>query len=139
MDRQILVWERFEEQHRPPPSPADAAPAGRVFLRTTHGCYCVRHRQRRQSRSVQAAAVELARAAEAAGFRPRGRSRQMGELEEALRPAAQAELAWLGEAILRLAQDRARRQGVQAESEILHGNVCAALEDFLTHRRSTSC
>jgi nucleotide-binding universal stress UspA family protein len=85
-----------------------------------------------QSRSVQNAAVELARAQkERLIFLHVVDLRQMGELEEALRPAARAELAWLGEASLRLAQDRARRRGVQAESKVLHGGVCETLEDYL--------
>ncbi len=85
-----------------------------------------------QSRIVQAAAVELARTQQKRlVFLHVVDLRQMGELEDALRPAAQVELAWLGEAILRLARDRARRQGVAAESTILHGNTCEALEAYL--------
>ena len=85
-----------------------------------------------QSRIVQAAAVELARTEQKRlVFLHVVDLRQMGELEDALRPAAQVELAWLGEAILRLARDRARRQGVAAESTILHGNTCEALEAYL--------
>jgi nucleotide-binding universal stress UspA family protein len=85
-----------------------------------------------QSRTVQAAAIELARAQQKRlVFVHVVDLRQMGELEEALRPAAQAELAWLGEAMLRLAQDRARRRGVAAEGRILHGAVCQALENYL--------
>lgn len=85
-----------------------------------------------QSRRVQSAAVEAAYA--------QGRSlvlahvvdlRQLGELEESLRPAARAEMAWLGEAIVRLARDRARRRGVQTDSVILFGDVCSELEGYL--------
>jgi nucleotide-binding universal stress UspA family protein len=88
-----------------------------------------------QSRTVQAAAIELARAQQKRlVFVHVVDLRQLGDLEAALRPAAQAELAWLGEAMLRLAQDRARRRGVQTESKILHGSVCEALEGYLrTH------
>ena len=85
-----------------------------------------------QSRSVQNAAVELARVEQKRlVFVHVVDLRQLGELEQALWPAARAELAWLGEAMLRLAQDRARRRGVQTESEILHGSVCEALEDYM--------
>jgi hypothetical protein len=85
-----------------------------------------------QSRSVQAAAVELARAQQKRlVFVHVVDLRQMGELEEALQPAARLELAWLGEAMLRLAQDRAQRRGVAAEGQILHGDVCAALETYV--------
>lgn len=85
-----------------------------------------------QSRNVQAAAIELARAQrKRLVFLHVVDLRQLGDLEEALRPAAQAELAWLGEAMLRLAQDRADRRGVAAGGQILHGNVCDALESYL--------
>jgi hypothetical protein len=85
-----------------------------------------------QSRSVQAAAIELARAQQKRlVFVHVVDLRQLGDLETALHPAAQAELAWLGEAMLRLAQDRARRRGVAAEGRILHGDVCDALESYL--------
>lgn len=85
-----------------------------------------------KSRSVQAAAVDLARAQQKRlVFLHVVDLRQVGELEEALWPAARAELAWLGEAMLRLAQDRARRRGVAAEGQILHGAVCAALEEYV--------
>ena len=85
-----------------------------------------------QSRLVQMAAVEAALA--------RNKSlvllhvvdlRQLGELEESLLPAARTEMAWLGEAVLRLAEDRAQRRGVQTDSVILYGNVCDALEDYM--------
>jgi hypothetical protein len=85
-----------------------------------------------QSRTVQAAAIELARAQQKRlVFVHVVDLRQLGDLEAALHPAAQAELAWLGEAMLRLAQDRARRRGVAAEGQILHGPVCQALESYL--------
>jgi nucleotide-binding universal stress UspA family protein len=85
-----------------------------------------------QSRIVQAAAVEVARSQQKRlVFLHVVDLRQLGELEEALWAAARAELAWLGEAMLRLAQDRARRRGVVAEGQILHGDVCAALEEYV--------
>lgn len=88
-----------------------------------------------QSRNVQSSAIELARAEQKRlVFVHVVDLRQLGEIEEALRPAAQAELAWLGEAMLRLAQDRARRRGVQTENVILHGSLCETLEGYLrTH------
>lgn len=88
-----------------------------------------------QSRIVQNAAVETARRQQKhLVFLHVVDLRQMGELDEALQPAARAELAWLGEAILRLAQDRAQRQGVQTDSVILYGDVREALEGYLrTH------
>jgi nucleotide-binding universal stress UspA family protein len=84
------------------------------------------------SRHVQARAVEIAR---------RQQQRlvfvhvvdvsQWAELDESLHDAAQAELGWLGAAVLRLAQDRAQRRGVQADSVVLYGPICATLERFL--------
>ena len=88
-----------------------------------------------RSRSVQARAVEAARRQQKRlVFVHVVDVEQLAELDESLREAARAELAWLGSAIMRLAQDRAHRQGVQAESVVLYGNVCSALEDFLTHQ-----
>lgn len=88
-----------------------------------------------RSRSVQTRAVEAAR---------RQQKRlifvhvvdvdQLTELDESLKEAARSELAWLGSAIIRLAQDRAHRQEVQTDSVILYGDVCSALEEFLTHQ-----
>lgn len=88
-----------------------------------------------QSRNVQNAAVEAARRQQKhLVFLHVVDLRQMGELDESLQPAARAELAWLGEATLRLAQDRAQRQGVQTDSVILYGDVREALEGYLrTH------
>lgn len=88
-----------------------------------------------QSRFVQARAVEIAR-------KQQGRLvfvhvvdvAQLGELDESLLEAAKTELAWLGSAILRLAQDRAHRRGVHADSVVLYGNVCSTLEEFLSQQ-----
>ncbi len=85
-----------------------------------------------QSRTVQSAAVEAALRRQARlVFVHVVDLQQLGELDESLLPAARAELAWLGEAILRLAQDRSRRQGVQTESAVLYGDVREALEGFM--------
>lgn len=85
-----------------------------------------------QSRLVQTAAVEAARAQNKRLVLLHVVDlRQLGELEESLLPAARAEMAWLGEAVLRLAQDRARRRGVQTDSAVLYGNVCDALEGYM--------
>ena len=88
-----------------------------------------------RSRSVQARAVEAARKQQKRLiFVHVVDVEQLTELDKSLREAAQAELAWLGSAIMRLAQDRAHRQGVQADSVVLYGNVCLALEDFLARQ-----
>ena len=85
-----------------------------------------------QSRTVQSTAVETALQRQARlVFVHVVDLQQLGELDESLVPAARAELAWLGEAILRLAQDRARRQGVQTTSAILYGDVREALEGYM--------
>jgi nucleotide-binding universal stress UspA family protein len=88
-----------------------------------------------RSRSVQARAVEAARRQQKRlVFVHVVDVEQLAELDESLKEAAQAELVWLGSAIMRLAQDRAQRLGVHAESVVLYGNVCSALEEFLTHQ-----
>lgn len=88
-----------------------------------------------QSRIVQSEAVEQARRRQKPlVFLHVVDLRQMGELDESLIPAATAELAWLGNAILRLAEDRARRRGVLAESVVLYGDVTTSLETFLQER-----
>lgn len=88
-----------------------------------------------RSRSVQTRAVEFAR---------KQKKRlifvhvvdvgRLAELDESLHEAARAELAWLGTATLRLAQDRAHRQGVQADSVVLFGDICQTLEAFLAQQ-----
>lgn len=85
-----------------------------------------------QSRLVQTEAVEVARQQEKPlVFVHVVDLSQMGELDGSLVPAARAELAWLGNAILRLAQDRAYRRGVHAESVVLYGDVTTSLENYL--------
>ncbi|MFN2165752.1 MAG: universal stress protein, partial [Anaerolineae bacterium] len=81
------------------------------------------------SRIVQNRAVDIAR-------RERKRLifihvvdvKRLGDLEEGLVPAAEMELAWLGQAVLRLARDRARRSGVDADIAIRYGQVQSSLE-----------
>jgi len=84
------------------------------------------------SRIVQNRAVDIAR-------RERKRLifihvvdvKRLGDLEEGLVPAAEMELAWLGQAVLRLARDRARRSGVDADIAIRYGQVQSSLEAFV--------
>lgn len=86
----------------------------------------------RQSRLVQGRAIELARQQQKQLiFVHVVDVQQVPSLDSSLRQAAEAELAWLGAAILRLAQDRAHRQGVHAESVVLFGDVQTALKAFL--------
>lgn len=88
-----------------------------------------------QSRIVQSEAVEVARRQQKPLiFLHVVDLRQMGELDESLVPAATAELAWLGNAILHLAEDRARRRGVHAESVVLYGDVTTSLEAFIREK-----
>jgi nucleotide-binding universal stress UspA family protein len=84
------------------------------------------------SRHVQNAAVELARQQHKrlVFFHVIDVSR-LGELEPGLVPAAERELAWLGQASLRLAQERAHRRGVHADIAIRRGRVRPALEQFM--------
>lgn len=85
-----------------------------------------------QSRLVQTAAVETALAQKKQLVLVHVVDlRQLGELEESLLQAARTEMAWLGEAVLRLAEDRAQRRGVQTASAILDGHVTEALEGYM--------
>lgn len=84
------------------------------------------------SRAVQTAAVDLARReGKKLIFLHVIDVTRLGELEEGLIVPAQRELAWLGQATLRLAQERARRRGVQSEIAIRYGDVQSALEQFI--------
>ncbi len=88
-----------------------------------------------RSRYVQARSVEIARQQQKPLiFVHVVDVTQWTELDKSLRDAAQAELGWLGAAILRLAEDRARRQGVQATSVVLYGAVRPTLEQFLAQQ-----
>jgi nucleotide-binding universal stress UspA family protein len=85
-----------------------------------------------RSRNVQVAATEAARNAQKRlVFLHIVDLSQVGELESSLMVAARRELAWLGEATLRLAQDRAYRRGVQTEGVILYGDVGEELASYL--------
>lgn len=61
---------------------------------------------------------------------------RLGELDPALIPAAQREMAWLGKAVLQLAEERARRQGVDATFAIRFGQVLPELERFVKEERA---
>jgi hypothetical protein len=88
-----------------------------------------------RSRSVQARAVEIARKQQKhLVFVHVVDVERLADLDESLREAARAELTWLGTAILRMAQDRAHRQGVHVESVVLYGDCRTALESFLTQQ-----
>ncbi|MDX1689134.1 MAG: universal stress protein [Candidatus Promineifilaceae bacterium] len=54
------------------------------------------------------------------------------EYDEALSGAMHAESHWLGEALLRVAQQRAQREQVKAEIAIREGDVKEEIEAFLT-------
>jgi nucleotide-binding universal stress UspA family protein len=51
--------------------------------------------------------------------------------DKGLESAARAELAWLGEVLLRLAQERARLRGVEAEAVIRTGDLRDELIGYL--------
>lgn len=89
------------------------------------------------SRIVQRRAVELAREEKKKlVFLHIVDVARLGELDPALIPAAQREMAWLGEATLHLAQERARRQGVDASFAIRFGPVLPELERFVKEQRA---
>jgi nucleotide-binding universal stress UspA family protein len=88
-----------------------------------------------QSRAVQARAVEIARKQQKRLiFVHVVDVDHLAGLDDSLKGAARAELTWLGLATLRLAQDRAHRQGVQADSIVLYGDVCQTLEGYLAQQ-----
>jgi hypothetical protein len=89
------------------------------------------------SRSVQSAAVDLAqRQGKRLVFLHVVDVSRLGEIEEGLVPSAERELAWLGQATLRLAQERARRRDVDADIAIRFGRVQPALERFIEEERA---
>lgn len=88
-----------------------------------------------RSRSVQGRAVEVARRQQKRlVFVHVVDAALLAGMDESLHAAARAELAWLGTATLRLAQDRAQRQGVSADSVVLYGDVRASLENFIAQQ-----
>ena len=62
--------------------------------------------------------------------------KRLGDLEPVLVPAAEREMAWLGEATLNLAQERARRQNVDADYAIRYGPVLEQLEKFIKEQHA---
>jgi nucleotide-binding universal stress UspA family protein len=54
-----------------------------------------------------------------------------GPVSEALAAALTDELTWLGKSLLWIAQARAQRQGLEAQTVVRHGAVWPTLEDYL--------
>lgn len=61
---------------------------------------------------------------------------RLGSLDPGIIPAAERELAWFGQAVLRLAQERAQRWGVDAEIAVRTGRVQPALEQFIQEQQA---
>jgi nucleotide-binding universal stress UspA family protein len=55
----------------------------------------------------------------------------VGPVSEPLEEALRQENARLGRALLRVAQERARKQGLTAEAVVLHGSVQHSIQDYL--------
>ncbi len=93
---------------------AEQAPAPLVVCATRGG---------QGSRASQTAAIELAREKHARlVFLYVVDDSRFGDVEEARRPALRKELQWIGQALLQLARNRGRLNGVSAEMAILEGS-----------------
>lgn len=55
----------------------------------------------------------------------------VGPVSASLEEALRQENARLGRAVLRVAQERARRQGIAAEAVVIHGSVQQSIQDYL--------
>lgn len=55
----------------------------------------------------------------------------VGPVSEPLEEALKHENARLGRAVLRVAQERARAQGLAAEAVVIHGSVQTSIQDYL--------
>jgi hypothetical protein len=55
----------------------------------------------------------------------------VGPVDESLMEALKDEMARLGRALLRIAQARARNQGVASQTVVLHGPVQQSIADYL--------
>ena len=58
-------------------------------------------------------------------------------MEPGLEEAVNKELAWLGRAVLKVAEDRAREEGVAAEKVIRKGNVRDEICQYLTEQHAS--
>jgi nucleotide-binding universal stress UspA family protein len=58
----------------------------------------------------------------------------MGEIKDSLLPAIQAEMDWLGKALLRVAQKRAQGVGVASEIALRRGDVREEIGRFLAEQ-----
>lgn len=58
----------------------------------------------------------------------------LGALSEKSKEAAQAELTWFGHALLKVAQLRAQRAGVKADTIVRQGNVRVQIEEVLREK-----
>jgi nucleotide-binding universal stress UspA family protein len=83
------------------------------------------------SRALQFEAVRLAKADDAMLlFIYIVNYHELGDLEAGMIPDVEAELTWLGETLLLLAQKRAQNKGVSAEIAILVGSPLAEIGRF---------
>lgn len=55
----------------------------------------------------------------------------VGPVDASLVEPLKDEMAWLGRALLRIAQGRAHKQGVTAQEVVLHGTVQQSIKDYL--------
>ncbi|MCB9136062.1 MAG: universal stress protein [Anaerolineales bacterium] len=87
------------------------------------------------SHILQAKAIQLARAErKSLVFVYIVNPSNLGPLSEKSQKAAQAELTWFGNALLKVAQLRAQRAGVQVETIVCEGNVRVQIEEVLREK-----
>jgi len=90
------------------------------------------------SRAVQMAAIERAKeSGEKLAFLYVVDLHLIDQYDEALAGAMRAEFQWLGEALLRVAQQRAEREKVEAEITVRLGGVMEEIEAFLRDSEAT--
>lgn len=89
------------------------------------------------SRAVQRTAADRARAAGAhLVFLHVVNVGVFRAVDTSVLPAVEAEMHWLGETLLRLAQDRAQSMGVSAEIEILSGKPLAEIANYVQNHNA---
>lgn len=96
------------------------------------GCIVCATRGGQGSRAAQLRAIERAKEEDSSLiFLYVVDLRVVGEYDEKLSSAIRAEFHWLGRALLRVAQQRAERMNVEAETAIRDGGVKEEIEQFL--------
>lgn len=97
------------------------------------GCIVCATRGGEGSRAVQIEAIRRSRALERPlTFLFVTDPSTIRDVDQSLLPAVQAELDWMGNTLLYIAQQRAKHAGLQAHVEIRHGDVREEIGRFLS-------